>query len=184
MITFSESSKAPKIFNEKALGASWVGIDALKDVHVSFNGYGIADGETLHFPTAEMLQKSPKSFIKVMATTAGSKNKSALVRVIRENNGVTRDSWVNMSMFSRMANTEDGERMFIDEARELLAPMNDDSERLTYLLGKKVTCTGEIEAFGPKFDRDTRQLVRDEEGKVVYIPAKYKTISIEENAEE
>ena len=183
MITFSESSKAPKIFNEKNLNASWVGIDALKDVHVSFNGYGIADGETLHFPTEEMLKKAPKSFIKTMATTPGSKNKSALVRVIRENNGVTRDSWANMSMFSRMANTEDGERVFIDEARELLAPMNDDSERLTYLLGKKVTCSGELNAYGPKFDRDTRKLVRDDEGNIVYIPAVYKTITIEDDAE-
>lgn len=180
MITFSESKKAPKIFNENRLGAKWAGIDALKDIHVSFNGYGIAEDEKVHFPTAEMIAKAPTSFVKIMATREGSKNKSAFVRVIREKDGITRESYVNMSMFSRVAYTENGERVMIDDARTNLCAMNDDAERLSYLLGKTVSHTGTMDAYGPKFDREKGTLVRDEDGNVVYTPQTYATIEVSE----
>ena len=170
-------NNTPSVFNESGRKPKFVGINALKDLHLSFSGYGIATGEKVTFPTAADLEKNPTKYFKVLDTYVGSPNKSGLVLVERTNAaGKKFTDWFNLSTLSRQATEEDGTRIDIDDFRAEMRTMHDDAERVTSLLGKTIV-GGEIaHLFGPKFDRETRKPTGD------YIPADYVTISIEKKS--
>ena len=149
----------PRIFGETPdRKASYVVLDALKDTHVSFNGYGIAEGEKVTFPTQQELEANPKKYFKTMKATPTSTNKSAFCKVSRQMPGKeARTSWFNLSTLTRQAYDENGKRLTIDEFRAEMAEYNDDAERMQHLLGRTIIGTGEIQAFRRDFDRDTRK---------------------------
>lgn len=146
-------NNVPTVFNEAGRKPKFVGIDALKDIHVSFSGYGIADGETITFPTKEQLAANPNKYIKVLDTYPGSPNKGALVLVDR--NG--RTGWFNLSTLSRQAYDADGQRVDIDAFRTEMRGMNDDKERLESLLGCTIKGAGSVSLYARDFDRETRK---------------------------
>lgn len=147
-------NNVPTVFNEAGRKPKFVGIDALKDLHVSFSGYGIADGETITFPTKEELSANPNKYIKVLDTYPGSPNKGALVLVSRNNK---RTGWFNLSTLSRQAYDADGQRVDIDDFRTEMRAMNDDKERLESLLGCTIKGSGISSLYARDFDRETRK---------------------------
>lgn len=150
----------PKIFGETPDRKSqYVGLDALKDVHISFNGYGVAEGEKVTFPTQEQVDAAPKRFFKTMKATPTSQNKSAFCKVERQMPGkAARTSWLNLSVLTRQALDEYGNRIdAIDNFRAEMSEFNDDAERVSHLLGKTIVGTGTISGYRRVFDRDTHK---------------------------
>jgi len=150
-----------------ARGAS--SISALKNTHVSFNGYGIKEGDSVTFTSFEEYTAKAGDLIKIMPTYAGSANSTCVVLVWDENKKQTR--WLNMSLFGRSyVNKTTSEREFPDKVRETTGPMAEDYERLQYLAGKTISCVGTdtTSYTSPVFDRDTHQVKRDENGKICY----------------
>lgn len=180
MITIKDINNAPAILNEKDRNFSFQKIDALKGLHVSFSGYSIAEGEEIYFPTAEQLEAHPNKFIKIGVTQKGSTNKSALIRVNRKSAGSDEvyEGWLNLSVLSRTANDAEGRRIQIDDFRTQMNTLNDDQDRVLACLGKKLVGTGVMSAYAPKFV--DRKPALDEDGKRIYIPADFVTVSLED----
>lgn len=152
-----EINNAPSIFGEtKNRRSKYVGLDALKDSHVSFNGYGIAEDEIITFPTRAEFDKNPGKYIKQIPTYEGSTNNSALFLVDR--NG--RTGWFNLSVLTRVAYEPDpqnaGEytRVDIDDFRREMRLMNDDKERVEFLFGKQLKGGAPELLWAPEFGRD------------------------------
>lgn len=143
----------PTIFNESGRNSRWAGLDELKQVHVAVSGYSIKVGEEITFPTVEALNKNPKKYIKILDARRGSQNKTALILVDR--NG--RNSWFNASVLSRSAYDSRGNVIDIDPLRSELRLMNDDCERVSYLLGKTIRGAGELDAYQRDFDPETHR---------------------------
>lgn len=150
-------NEAPSIFGEtKTRKSRYVGLDALKDSHVSFNGYGIAEDEIITFPTREEFDANPNKFIKVIPTYEGSSNNSALFLVDR--NG--RTGWFNLSVLTRQAYEPDERdpekfvRVDIDDFRASMRLMNDDKERVESLFGKQLKGGAPVMLWAPEFGRD------------------------------
>ena len=165
-------NKVPVIMDEQARGAKMVLLSELKDIHLSFSGFGVGEGDVISFPTADEVEANPRKYFKVMATYPGSKNKSGFVLV--ERNGKT--DWLNLSVLSRQMYDADGNRQDIDEFRTMMrdrSQFQSDEDRVRYLLGKTIKGTSTISAYAPEFDRTTRQPVP---GK--WIEAKYVTIDV------
>lgn len=180
MITIKDINNAPAILNEKDRNFSFQKIDALKGLHVSFSGYSIAEGEEIYFPTAEQLETHPNKFIKIGVTQKGSTNKSALIRVNRKpaDSGEAYEGWFNLSVLSRTANDAEGRRIQIDDFRSQMNLLNDDQDRVLACLGKKLVGTGVMSAYAPKFV--DRKPALDEDGKRIYVPADFVTVSLED----
>ena len=180
MITIKDINNAPAILNEKDRNFSFQKIDALKGLHVSFSGYSIADGEEVYFPTAEQLEAHPNKFIKIGVTQKGSTNKSALIRVNRKSAGSDEayEGWFNLSVLSRNAYDAEGRRIQIDDFRAQMNLLNDDQDRVLVCLGKKLVGTGVMSAYAPKFV--DRKPALDEDGKRIYEPAEFVTVSLED----
>lgn len=152
-----EINNAPSIFGEtKDRRSKYVGLDALKDSHVSFNGYGIAEDEIITFPTRAEFDKNPGKYIKQIPTYEKSPNNSALFLVDR--NG--RTGWFNLSTLTRAAYEPDpqnpGEytRVDIDDFRKEMRLMNDDKERVEFLFGKQLKGGAPELLWAPEFGRD------------------------------
>lgn len=152
-----EINNAPSIFGEtKNRRSKYVGLDALKDSHVSFNGYGIAEDEIITFPTREEYDQNPGKFIKTIPTYDGSPNNSALILVDR--NG--RTGWFNLSVLTRIAYEPDPQspgdykRTDIDDFRKDMRLMNDDKERVEFLFGKQLQGGQPVMLWAPEFGRD------------------------------
>lgn len=152
-----EINNAPSIFGEtKNRRSKYIGLDALKDSHVSFNGYGIAEDEIITFPTRAEFDKNPGKYIKQIPTYEGSTNNSALFLVDR--NG--RTGWLNLSVLTRVAYEPDpqnpGEytRVDIDDFRKEMRLMNDDKERVEFLFGKQLKGGAPELLWAPEFGRD------------------------------
>lgn len=165
----------PSVFNEKGRNPKMVNLNALKDIHLSFSGYGLAEGEKVTFPTADELQKNPTKYIKVLDTYAGSTNKGALILVERTSaSGKKMTDWFNLSTLTRQANEADGTRINIDDFRADMRAMHDDSERVQSLLGKTLVGNGTLNAYAPEFNRETRKPTGN------YVESSYVTIDVEE----
>ena len=180
MIKVKDVKNAQAILAEKERNFAFQKADALKGLHVSFTGYSIAEGQEIYFPSAEELEKDPNKQLKIGLTQKGSTNKSALVRVNRKAPGsdTLREGWFNMSVLSRIAYDAEGKRIQIDEFREEMNSLNDDYDRFLACLNKKLVGTGIMSAYAPKFV--DRKPALDEDGKRIYIPADYVTISMED----
>lgn len=180
MITIKDINEAPAILNEKDRKFAFQKIDALKGLHVSFTGYSISEGEEVYFPTADQLEAHPNKFIKVGVTQKGSTNKSALIRVNRKpaDSGEAYEGWFNISVLTRTAYDAEGRRIPIDEFRTQMNLLNDDQDRFLACLGKKLVGTGIMSAYAPKFV--DRKPALDEDGKRIYEPAEFVTVSLED----
>lgn len=160
-------NNAPSIFGESPKRKSnYVGLDALKDKHVSFNGYGISEDDVITFPTRAEFDAAPKKFIKTIPTYDGSPNTSVLFLVDR--NG--RESWLNLSVLTRTGYAEEIDpegntvykRAEIDDFRKEMNAMNDDKERVEYLFGKQIM------GGAPRTDLYAQNFGRDPEDKKTY----------------
>ena len=169
-------TNTPSVFNEKGRNPKMVSVNALKDIHLSFSGYGIQTGEKVTFPTSTELQQNPTKYIKILDTYAGSTNKGALILVERNNGGKKMTDWFNLSILTRQAVEADGTRINIDSFRENMRAMPSDAERVQALLGKTLVGSGTLEAYAPEFSRETRKPTGN------YIEASYVTIDVEEAA--
>lgn len=180
MITIKDINDAPAILNEKDRNFAFQKIDALKGLHVSFSGYSIAVGEEVYFPTAEQIEAHPNKFLKIGVTQKGSTNKSALIRVNRKHadSDEPYESWFNISVLSRTANDAEGHRIEIDDFRAQMNLLNDAHDRFLACLGKKLVGTGVMSAYAPKFV--DRKPALDENGKRIYEPAEFVTVSLED----
>lgn len=175
-----EINNAPSIFGEtKNRRSKYVGLDALKDSHVSFNGYGIAEDEIITFPTREEFDQNPTKYIKTIPTYEGSTNNSALFLVDR--NG--RTGWLNLSVLTRVAYEPDQTdpdkfvRVDIDDFRKEMRLMNDDKERVESLFGKQLKGGQPVTLWAPEFGRDkTKENYRKPTGN--YDTASYVTIEV------
>lgn len=162
-------SKAPTIFKANGTTVSdFPSLDALKDIQVSFNGYGIAVDESIEFASLEEYNKNFKKMVKKTSRKTGNNQTSTgcLVMVLR--NG--KESWFNMGTLTRQANNEDGSRLEIDDFHKMMREdFADVKARLEYLAGKTIKGISELEAWGPKFENGVR--VPD-----TYVDRKYVTI--------
>ena len=161
---------APTMFQSKELGAQFVKLDACKGKGASFNGYGIAEGEEITFPTLEQLNSG--EYIVKRKTYPGSKNEGYCVRVWRKDDHGERDSYFNVSQLVRQAYTADGVRFDVDEFHTSMRLIPDIEERVAELAGKTIKGVGTLDAYSPKFD-EKRQIVRD-----TWVPAKFTQIEI------
>lgn len=169
--------KAPQLFGESADWRSTnQGIDALKNSNVSFNGYGIAEGEIIVFPTEAEIKANPKAYVKQRPTSPGSSRVTSLILVERINGGEGRTSWFNMSTLSRQANQADGTRFYLNDFMESMGNCNDDFERFHKLIGKKVVGARTTPAYGPEFDKDTRKPTGE------YVSRDYVEVELVEDA--
>ena len=168
--------KAPQLFGESADWRSTnQGIDALKNSNVSFNGYGIAEGEIIVFPTEAEIKANPKAYVKQRPTSPGSTRITSLVLVERINGNESRTSWFNMSTLSRQANQADGTRFYLNDFMESMGNCNDDFERFNKLIGKKVVGARTTPAYGPEFNRDTRKPTGE------FVPRDYVEVELHED---
>lgn len=160
-------NNAPSIFGESPKRRStYVGLDALKDKHVSFNGYGMSEDDIITFPTRAEFDANPKQFIKTIPTYEGSTNTSVLFLVDR--NG--RESWLNLSVLTRTGYEQqinpEGDVVYrraeIDDFRKDMNAMNDDKERVEYLFGKQLM------GSAPRKDLYAQKFGRDPEDKKTY----------------
>lgn len=168
--------KAPQLFGESADWRSTnQGIDALKNSNVSFNGYGIAEGEIIVFPTEAEIKANPKAYVKQRPTSPGSTRITSLVLVERITGNESRTSWFNMSTLSRQANQADGTRFYLNDFMESMGNCSDDFERFNKLIGKKVIGARTTPAYGPEFDKDTRKPTGE------FIPRDYVEVEVHED---
>lgn len=144
-------------------------LDALKSSHVSFNGYGVLEGEQVVFPTKAEVDANPRGFIKTMASYEGSQNRSAFIAVTRIQNGKSRESWFNLSNLTRQA-YQNGQRVDIDQFRTDMRALHDDKERVEALLGKT------LEGGAPV--RYDRAIFKDNRPTGEYEPYDYVTIKV------
>ena len=170
-------TEVPNVFNAKALNTKSGSLAALKNIHQAFQGYSIGDDEKVTLPSWSAIEKSPASYLKEQDAAVGSRNKTMLVRVIRTKDSVSKESWLNLGVLSRQCNDAEGNRMYPDELREMLAALDSDYERLQYVAGHTLVATGTIDAYRPQFGEDRRPL-RDDNGKVVLESATYVTIEM------
>lgn len=154
-----EINNAPSIFGEtKNRRSKYVGLDALKDSHVSFNGYGIAEDEIITFPTREEYDQNPGKYIKTIPTTDDPKNANVSALILVDRNG--RTGWFNLSTLTRVAyepdpqNPGDYKRTDIDDFRKEMRLMNDDKERVEFLFGKQLKGGAPEMLWAPIFGRD------------------------------
>lgn len=169
--------KAPQLFGESADWRSTnQGIDALKNSNVSFNGYGIAEGEIIVFPTEAEIKANPKAYVKQRPTSPGSTRITSLVLVERITRNESRTSWFNMSTLSRQANQADGTRFYLNDFMESMGNCSDDFERFNKLIGKKVIGARTTPAYGPEFDKDTRKPTGE------FVPRDYVEVEVHEDA--
>lgn len=149
-------SKAPVIYKAQGTTVSDFGsMDALKDVQISFNGYGIAEGETIQFPTLEEYNANFKQMVRKTSRTTGNNNTSVgcLVLVLRDG----REGWFNMGTVTRQANDQNGERKEIDDFHQMMREEYLElKSRLEFLAGKTIKGTNTINAWGPKFENGIR----------------------------
>lgn len=177
-------NNAPSIFGETPNRRStYVGLDALKDQHVSFNGYGIGEDDIITFPTREQFDVAPKKFIKTIPTYEKSKNLSVLFLVDR--NG--RESWLNLSVLTRQGYVADGtddngdvkyKREDIDEFRKDMRAMNDDKERVEWLFGKQIMGSTPRTMFAPEFGRDPQNVETYRKPLGTYSEYDYVTLEV------
>lgn len=178
MITTKDINDAPAILNEKDRNFCFQKLDALKGLHVSFNGYSIAEGAEVFFPTAEQIKEHPNKFLKIGVTQKGSTNKSALIRVNRKHadSDEPYEGWFNISVLSRTAKDAEGHVVQIDDLRAQMNLLKDDYDRVQACLGKKLIGTGvRSDLYAPKMS-DRRML--DSNGKVVYEQADFVTTKL------
>lgn len=179
MIKIKDINKAPAILNEKDRNFCFQKLDALKGLHVSFNGYSIAEGEEVFFPTAEQIKEQPNKYIKIGVTQKGSTNKAALIRVFRNTYGYDEayEGWFNISVLSRTAKDAEGHVVQIDDLRAQMNLLKDDYDRVQACLGKKLIGTGvRSDLYAPKMSDGRRVL--DSNGKVLYEQAGFITTKL------
>jgi len=171
-----KGNDSPVLYGDLAKTAQETTFDGLKGINTAFNGYSIAEGEVVVFPTNAEIEQFGKKLFKKGKIRATSNNVTALVRVERINNGTRRQSWFNLGTLTRNANQADGTRMPIDELHANMAQCTDAHEVMENLIGKAIMGTGKIDAYGPKFNAQTREIVRDENNRIEYEPRAYVTV--------
>jgi hypothetical protein len=174
------SSKTPSLYLPKGVNKASVrtgSIDHAKDCGISFSGYGLADGESIVFYTAEEMaavtdKKTKDCEYIVFFKSEGAKNETMLVLVKDANTG--RQRWFNMNTCVREAREADGTRVDIDDFRKEMRSMNDHGERLRALYGATLTGVGVLEAYTQKFGEDRMPIKGEfEEYKFVQIECTY-----------
>lgn len=154
--------ESPRLYGELK-NAQPCALESLKGVNMAFYSYGIAIGETVVFPTAEMIAEHGSKLFKKGKAFAGARNETILVLVERIYNNRSYQDWFNLNTMRRTANDEAGNRIMIDNVRADF--QGDDAfEIMNKLIGKAIKGTGELKAYGPVFDNQTRQPKRDENG--------------------
>lgn len=165
----------PVLYGELAKSKE-VDLNGLRGINTQFNGYSIAEDETVVFPTQKEVDALGKKLFRKGHVRAGSKRETALVRVERISaNGQHRQDWFNIGVLQRTANNADGSRLQIDDVRAELSTLGDAQDVMAAVIGKAIVGTGSIDAFGPKFDRQANDVVREGD-QIVYEPRKYVTI--------
>lgn len=170
------TDNSPAIFGDFGKNSKECALDALKGINTSFSGYGIAEDEVIVFPTKEEVEKFGKKLFRKGKSTPNARNETAMCRCERHENGRTRQSWFNLGTLVRQANEADGTRKEIDDLHAEMRSYADASEVMEHLIGKAIVGSGTINAFGPKFDRQARQPIRNEDGSFQYEERTYVTI--------
>lgn len=154
------SSDLPSIYLPKGVNKNSVhtgSIDHAKDCGISFSGYGLADGESVVFYTAEEFAAATDPKTKdckyiVYFKAEGAKNETMLVLVKDANTG--RQRWFNMNTCTREAREADGTRIDIDDFRKEMRLMADHGERLRALFGATLVGSGIEELYTQDFGED------------------------------
>lgn len=170
------TNDSPAIFGDFGKNSKPCALDALKGINTSFSGYGIAEDEVIVFPTSQEVEKYGKNLFRKGKSTANARNETAMCRCERHENGRIRQSWFNLGTMVRQANQADGTRIDIDDLHAEMRSYADASEVMEHLIGKAIKGTGILKAFGPKFDRQARQPIRNEDGSFQYEERDYVTI--------
>ena len=156
---------SPTLYGELSK-AQECAMEAFKGISTSFYSYGIAVGETVVFPTAEMIAEHGSKLFKKGKVVACARNETALVRVERIIDGKTYQCWFNLATMKRTANDQDGNRIMIDNVRADF--QHDDAyDIMNKLIGKAIKGTGELKAYGPQFDNQTCQPKRDGNNRMI-----------------
>ena len=154
------SSKTPSLYLPKGVNKASVrtgSIDHAKDCGISFSGYGLAEGESITFYTADEMAAVTDKRTKdcdyiVFFKSEGAKNETMLVLVKDTNTG--RQRWFNMNTCVREAREADGTRVDIDDFRREMRSMSDHGERLRELYGATLTGIGTMDAYTQAFGDD------------------------------
>lgn len=185
-MAYELKSIQPALYTQAGVTAVNGSLDSLKGSHVSFQGYGISEGETVTFASIESYDKTPGS-IKRVPTYPGSTRISILVQVQRTMNGVSKDSWLNLGVLTRTKNGADGKSSPVDDFRANMIALDDDAARLAALAGKSIMGTSTIRAYRPCFERGksaqgkpTFKVLRNEDGSVKTESADYVTVEYAE----
>lgn len=182
------SKQLPSIYLPAGVNKSSVrtgSIDHAKDCGISFSGYGLAEGESVTFYTAQEMaevtnKKTGDCDYIVFFKTEGARNETMLVLVKDANTG--RQRWFNMNTTIREAREADGTRVNIDDFRTEMRSLADHGERLKRLQGATLTATGVLEAYTQKFGEDRKPIQGEfEEYKFVQIECEYAEEAAEEN---
>lgn len=147
---------APAMYQGAELNAQAVTIDAAKGIGTSFNGYGIAEGETITFPTMEQLESG--EFLIKRKTSPKSKRWGLCVRVIREDAYGERESYFNLSQLERMMylDKEGKNRVHIDDVRAEMSKLPDHVARAIAMAGKKIKGIDTKDGYAPEFKDGAR----------------------------
>lgn len=171
MLSNDSVTKAPQLYGESAdWKSTFVDLDALTGSNVSFNGYGIAEGEMITFPTEEEIKKFGKKLFKTRTTSRTSNRKTGFALVTRVKNGKSNVNWFNLGSLGRQANQADGTRYYLNEFMQEMAELPDDAARVRALVGKTIVGGETVSAFGPEFDKGTRELIPDSYVAREYVP--------------
>jgi hypothetical protein len=160
------SSKTPSLYLPKGVNKASVrtgSIDHAKDCGISFSGYGLAEGESIVFYTAEEMaavtnKKTGDCDYIIFFKTEGARNETMLVLVKDANTG--RQRWFNMNTCVREAREADGTRIDIDDFRKEMRSMSDHGERLRALYGATLVGSGIEDLYTQDFG-DDRKPIKD-----------------------
>lgn len=174
------SKKTPSIYLPAGVNKSSVrtgSVDHAKDCGISFSGYGLAEGESVVFYTAEEMaavtnKKTGDCDYIVFFKTEGARNETMLVLVKDANTG--RQRWFNMNTCIREAREADGTRINIDDFRAEMRSYADHGERLRKLYGATLSAYGTLDAYTQKFGDDRKPIQGEfDEYKFVQIECDY-----------
>lgn len=185
-MAYELKSTQPALYTQAGVTPVNGNLGSLKGSHVSFQGYGISEGETVTFASLESYDKTPGS-IKKVPTYAGSSRYSILVQVQRTKDGISKDSWFNMGILTRTKNEADGKSSPVDDFRANMIALDDDAARLAALAGRSIMGVSTIKAYRPCFERGkdaqgkpTFKVLRNEDGSVQTESADYVTVDYAE----
>ena len=163
---------APVMYQGAELGVTPVNVDAAKGIGVSFNGYGIAENETIIFPTEEQINSG--EFLFKRRTSPKSTRWGLCVRVIRQDQFGERESYFNLSQLERMmyVDAKGTQRVHIDDVRASMSKLPDHVSRALAMAGKKIRGIATKDGYAPEFKDGARV-------PGSFVPAKFTVIDYE-----